>query len=53
MGSLGLHTESLCSAGYYTKLDDPIIQGSREATEEEIEEAIMKELKMKGLLLSA
>ncbi|MGI6586203.1 MAG: helicase-exonuclease AddAB subunit AddB [Lutisporaceae bacterium] len=36
----------------YFKLDDPIIQGSREATEEEIEEAIMKELKMKGLLLA-
>jgi ATP-dependent helicase/nuclease subunit B len=36
----------------YFKLDDPIVQGSRGATEEEIEKAIMKELKMKGLLLA-
>ncbi|HPA54687.1 MAG TPA: helicase-exonuclease AddAB subunit AddB [Bacillota bacterium] len=36
----------------YFRLDDPIIQGSREASEEEIEKAIMKELRMKGLLLA-
>lgn len=36
----------------YFKLDDPIVLGSRGASEEEIEKAIMKELKMKGLLLA-
>lgn len=35
----------------YFRLDDPIVIGSRGASEEEIERAIMKELKMKGLLL--
>lgn len=36
----------------YFKIDDPIIRNKRELTEDEIEEAIMKELKMKGLLLA-
>ncbi|HYE81356.1 MAG TPA: helicase-exonuclease AddAB subunit AddB [Clostridia bacterium] len=36
----------------YFKLDDPIVPAGREASEEEIEKAIMKELKMKGLLLA-
>ncbi len=36
----------------YFTLNDPIVRGSREASEEEIERAIMKELKMKGLLLA-
>ncbi|MHB1392764.1 MAG: PD-(D/E)XK nuclease family protein, partial [Clostridia bacterium] len=36
----------------YFKLDDPIVLGGRGASEEEIEKAIMKELKMKGLLLA-
>lgn len=36
----------------YFRLDDPIVPGSREATEEEIEISIMKELKMRGLLLA-
>ena len=35
----------------YFRLDDPIVLGGREADPEEIEKAIMKELKMKGLLL--
>jgi len=36
----------------YFKIDDPIIKGDRRATEEEIEKAIMKQLKMKGLILA-
>jgi ATP-dependent helicase/nuclease subunit B len=36
----------------YFKLDDPIVLGGRGASEEEIEKAIMKALKMKGLLLA-
>lgn len=37
---------------FYLKLDDPIIKGDRETAEEEIEEAIIKKLRMKGLLLA-
>jgi len=36
----------------YFRLDDPIVPGSRGASEEEIEKAIMKELKMKGMLIA-
>ena len=36
----------------YFKLDDPIVLGGRGASLEEIERTIMKELKMKGLLLA-
>ena len=36
----------------YFKVDDPIVRGSGAATAEEIEAAIMKKLKMKGLLLA-
>ncbi len=36
----------------YFKIDDPIVPGSRKASEEEIEKAIMKKLKMQGLLLA-
>lgn len=36
----------------YFKIDDPIVPGGRKASEAEIEKAIMKELKMKGLLLA-
>jgi len=36
----------------YFKIDDPIIKGSRINTSEEIEIAIMKKLKMRGLLLA-
>lgn len=35
----------------YFTIDDPIVKGSGQQTEEEIEKAIMKLLKMKGLLL--
>ncbi len=36
----------------YFRLDDPIVAGGRGLTDEAIEKAIMKELKMKGLLLA-
>jgi len=36
----------------YFKVADPIIKGANGLTEEEIEKAIMKQLKMKGLLLA-
>ncbi len=36
----------------YFRLDDPLIRCSRESTNEEIEKAIMKELRMKGLVLA-
>jgi ATP-dependent helicase/nuclease subunit B len=36
----------------YFKIDDPIIKGSGKMTEEEIEKAIMKQLRMRGLLLA-
>ncbi|MDF2986290.1 MAG: helicase-exonuclease AddAB, AddB subunit [Eubacterium sp.] len=36
----------------YFKVDDPIVRGSGTSSEEEIEAAIMKKLKMKGLLLA-
>ncbi len=36
----------------YFKVDDPIVKGSGSITAEEIEIAIMKKLKMKGLLLA-
>lgn len=36
----------------YFPIDDPIVRGTAESTEEEIETAIMKKLKMKGLLLA-
>ncbi|KYH28414.1 helicase-exonuclease AddAB subunit AddB [Clostridium colicanis] len=36
----------------YLKIDDPIIRGSRNLSDKEIEEEIMKALKMKGLLIA-
>lgn len=36
----------------YFRLDDPVVNGDRKNTEEEIEKAIMKQLRMKGLLLA-
>ncbi|MDK2800200.1 MAG: ATP-dependent helicase/nuclease subunit [Clostridiales bacterium] len=36
----------------YFRIDDPIVQGESGMAEEEIEKAIMKQLKMKGLLLA-
>lgn len=42
---------SLPAGILYFKLQDPIIKGNKNLTEEEIEKAIMKELRMKGLIL--
>lgn len=36
----------------YFKIDDPIIKGKRNLSDEEIEDEIMKALKMKGLILA-
>jgi ATP-dependent helicase/nuclease subunit B len=36
----------------YFKIDDPIVKGNGKMAEEEIEKAIMKQLKMRGLLLA-
>lgn len=36
----------------YFRIDDPIIRGKGEISEEEIEKAIMRQLKMRGLLLA-
>ncbi|NJD02171.1 MAG: helicase-exonuclease AddAB subunit AddB, partial [Ruminiclostridium sp.] len=36
----------------YFRLDDPIVKGDRLSSEEDIEKAVMKQLKMKGLLLA-
>lgn len=36
----------------YFKIDDPIVKGNGKITEEEIEKAIMKQLRMRGLLLA-
>ena len=36
----------------YFRLDDPLIRTSHQSSEQQIEEAIMKQLKMKGLLLA-
>ncbi|MHB1127998.1 MAG: helicase-exonuclease AddAB subunit AddB [Bacillota bacterium] len=36
----------------YFRIDDPLIKGNSQTSEEEIEKAILKQLKMKGLLLA-
>jgi len=36
----------------YFRIDDPIVKGNARITEEEIEQSIMRQLKMKGLLLA-
>ena len=42
----------LPAAVLYFKIDDPMISGGRGKSEEEIEKDIMKQLKMKGLILA-
>jgi ATP-dependent helicase/nuclease subunit B len=37
---------------FYFRVDDPVIKAGKEASEEEVEKAIMKKLKMNGLLLA-
>lgn len=46
-------SERILPAGIlYFRLDNPLIRCNRESTDEEIEKAIMKELRMKGLILA-
>ncbi len=51
-GGNGIEAPVIPAGMLYFKLDDPIIKGSREADADKIEKAIMKQLKMKGLVLS-
>ena len=49
----GADSGRLLPAGVlYFRLSDPLIRCGRDSTEEEIEKAIMKELRMKGLVLA-
>ncbi len=55
---LGIEGEEDGTGGYlpagvlYFKLDDPLVRCGRQSTKEDIERAIMKELRMKGLVLA-
>ncbi len=51
-GGLGISQPVLPGGMLYFHIDDPIITGTADSTPEEIELAIMKKLKMKGLLLA-
>mgnify|MGYP001415185581 FL=1 len=51
-GSKVIEDNVLPGGMLYFRIDDPIIKSDRKATEEEIEKAIMKQLKMKGLILA-
>ncbi|MFZ5353393.1 MAG: helicase-exonuclease AddAB subunit AddB [Bacillota bacterium] len=51
-GIEGAEGEIIPAGMLYLKLDDPMIKGERGATAEEIEKQIMKQLRMKGLLLA-
>jgi ATP-dependent helicase/nuclease subunit B len=43
--------ESKAAGVFYFRIEDPIIKGSKEMSPEKIQQAILKELKMKGLIL--
>lgn len=51
-GGIGLERPILPGGMLYMKIDDPIIRGKAEITEEEIEKAIMRQMKMRGLVLA-
>lgn len=51
-GGMGITPPVLPGGVLYFPIDDPIITGTADTTEEEIELAIMKQLRMKGLLLA-
>ncbi len=52
-GGLPDNKDNITPAGmFYFKIDDPIIKGNNTVTDEYIEKSIMKQLKMRGLLLS-
>lgn len=51
-GGLGIAPPILPGGVLYFAIDDPIVKGTADSTPEEIEQAIMKQLRMKGLLLA-
>lgn len=51
-GGAGITPPILPGGVLYFPIDDPMVKGSPESSEEDIEKAIMKELRMKGLLLA-
>ncbi|MDF2524378.1 MAG: ATP-dependent nuclease subunit, partial [Clostridiales bacterium] len=51
-GGMGIQKPIIPGGILYFKLDDPIIRAENKVSEEEIELTIMKQLKMKGLLLA-
>ena len=51
-GGKGLIRPILPGGMLYMKIDDPIIRGKAGITEEEIEKAIMRQMKMRGLVLA-
>lgn len=52
LGETSLHPSCLPGGMLYFRIDDPLIRKNGRATEQEIEQAIMRQLKMKGLLLA-
>jgi ATP-dependent helicase/nuclease subunit B len=48
----GNQEEKLPGGMLYFRIDDPIVKGNGRTSEAEIEKAVMKQLKMKGLLLA-
>jgi ATP-dependent helicase/nuclease subunit B len=51
-GGMNLEKPILPGGMFYFRVDDPIIKGNKNISEEEVEKAIIKQLKMKGLLLA-
>lgn len=51
-GGMGMKKPILPGGMLYFRIDDPIVRAGMGATEEEIEREIMRQLKMKGLLLA-
>ncbi len=51
-GEVGLGTPLLPGGVLYFRIDDPIIKANGKLSEEKVEEAIMKQLRMKGLILA-
>lgn len=51
-GGMGITPPVLPGGVLYFPIDDPIVKGNPESTKEEIELAIMKKLRMKGLVLA-
>lgn len=51
-GQCRKHTGPMPAGVLYFRLNDPLVRCGRNSTEEEIERAILKELRMKGLVLA-